>query len=402
MLCRKCGAELPEDAKTCQFCGATVTEDAEVSEDKDAQIRQRQINKMVEEKKQRLNEIQQRRDTKKAKQKRNKIILIVVLCATGVACAAMGGVYWNGIRTAPAATPVATLPAATVAPLSSPSALPMASVSPLPTAASSWEATGNAGGESSGANGAAGSASGNSSSSGGASGGSASSRGNASTDSSSGSSASSRGNASTGSSSGGSASSGGNTSTGSSSGGSATGGKASGQASAKNSGISTNNITAKLSRGEKVIEDNGRYYMTFILDGVRYYANVNVGATTAQVRDMTYTLDAVPTSDTYNGNTVYEITSMTKYNGSDYILPNSGTVLLTKNDISGMSKDDLALARNEIYARHGRKFQSEVYQQYFESKSWYKENPAYNYEDENANLNEIEIKNVQFIIDAEK
>ena len=32
--------------------------------------------------------------------------------------------------------------------------------------------------------------------------------------------------------------------------------------------------------------------------------------------------------------------------GSDYILANSGTKLLTNDDIKGMSKRDLALARN--------------------------------------------------------
>lgn len=394
MLCRKCGAELPEDAKTCQFCGAAVTEETDVPMDEDAQIRQRQMNKMVEEKKQRLNEIQQRRDTKKAKQKRNKIILIVVLCAAGVACAAMGGIYWNGVRTAPGATPVATLPAATIAPASTPITSPVASVSPLPTSvAASWEATGNTGSGSSDATGGNGTSGGSSSSGKSTGGGGSLSSSGASGSTGSGNGSSSSGNTS-GSSTGGSSASSGNTSGGT--------GSDSVQSSARNSGISSDNIAARLSQGEEVIEDNGRYYMTFISDGVRYYANVNAGATTAQVRNMTYTLDAVPTSDTYNGNTVYEITSMTKYNGNDYILPNSGTVLLTKSDIAGMSKEDLALARNEIYARHGRKFQSAVYQQYFESKSWYKENPSYNYDDENANLNEIEIKNVQFIIDAEK
>ncbi len=141
--------------------------------------------------------------------------------------------------------------------------------------------------------------------------------------------------------------------------------------------------------------------MTFTSGGVKYYAHVNPGATTEQVKNIEYTLNAAPTDETYNGNTVYEITSMTKYDGVDYILPHSGTQLLTKEDLQGMSSEDLALARNEIYARHGRRFMTEVYQRYFESKSWYHENPDYNYNDDNANLNDIEIKNVQFIIDFE-
>ena len=94
-------------------------------------------------------------------------------------------------------------------------------------------------------------------------------------------------------------------------------------------------------------------------------------------------------------------TSITNYAG-DYILANSGTKLLTNDDIKGMSKHDLALARNEIYARHGRKFQTEEYSKYFSGKSWYSINPNYNYSDDDSNLNSIEVKNVQFILNAER
>ena len=113
------------------------------------------------------------------------------------------------------------------------------------------------------------------------------------------------------------------------------------------------------------------------------------------------TVTAVPTSDKYNGSTVYEINSLTYYNGKDYILPNSGTKLVTNADIEGFSKDKLALARNEIYARHGRKFQMQEFKDYFEKQSWYKTNPNYNYEDDDSNLNSIESRNVTFLLNAE-
>ena len=142
--------------------------------------------------------------------------------------------------------------------------------------------------------------------------------------------------------------------------------------------------------------------MTFVANGIKYYANVNPGATTDQVKGKKYTLTAIPTDVTYDGNTVYEITSMAKYDGSGYILPESGTRLLTKSDLAGLTKEKLAYARNEIYARHGRRFKTSIYQQYFEKQSWYSENQNYNYDDENSNLNNIEIKNVELIIDAER
>ena len=48
-----------------------------------------------------------------------------------------------------------------------------------------------------------------------------------------------------------------------------------------------------------------------------------------------------------------------------YIFPNSDTEYLTKSDLSGMSKSEINLAKNELYARHGRKFKSKELQEYF-------------------------------------
>lgn len=141
--------------------------------------------------------------------------------------------------------------------------------------------------------------------------------------------------------------------------------------------------------------------MTFTMDGKRYYANVSEGSTTEQIKNKSFTIDADATQESYGGNTVYEISSMINTTGS-YVLEKSSEKLLTSSDIQGMSKYDLALARNEIFARHGRKFQTPEYSRYFSAKSWYKINPNYNYSDDNANLNEIEKKNVQFILTVEK
>ena len=56
----------------------------------------------------------------------------------------------------------------------------------------------------------------------------------------------------------------------------------------------------------------------------------------------------------------------------DYILPDSSTRRLNDEEVQELSKDDLRIARNEIYARHGRKFDDIQLQSYFNSKSWYK------------------------------
>ena len=56
---------------------------------------------------------------------------------------------------------------------------------------------------------------------------------------------------------------------------------------------------------------------------------------------------------------------------AEYILPESASRLLTEADLENLTQEDLRIARNEIYARHGRKFLDEGLQEYFDGKSWY-------------------------------
>jgi len=56
----------------------------------------------------------------------------------------------------------------------------------------------------------------------------------------------------------------------------------------------------------------------------------------------------------------------------------------------------LNYARNEIYARHGRKFNSQELQSYFNNQSWYY--GIYSPEEFNPNwLNSVEKANVEFL-----
>lgn len=54
-----------------------------------------------------------------------------------------------------------------------------------------------------------------------------------------------------------------------------------------------------------------------------------------------------------------------------YIIMNSDTILFTAEDLEGFDEDMCILARNGIYARHGRKFKSQSIQEYFEQFEWY-------------------------------
>ena len=76
-----------------------------------------------------------------------------------------------------------------------------------------------------------------------------------------------------------------------------------------------------------------------------------------------------------------------------FILPNSNVTELTDEEIAKLSNDDLRLAINEMYARHGYKFKGEDLQKYFDAKSWYK-NEGKNEDTVKAEFSEIEMKNM--------
>ena len=75
-----------------------------------------------------------------------------------------------------------------------------------------------------------------------------------------------------------------------------------------------------------------------------------------------------------------------------YILPDSNTMKLTDEVLGKLSTNELSIARNEIYARHGYIFKSSDLNKYFSTKPWYNPDPTYNGE-----LNEIEKYNINFI-----
>lgn len=54
-----------------------------------------------------------------------------------------------------------------------------------------------------------------------------------------------------------------------------------------------------------------------------------------------------------------------------YILPESSSRYLSMEDLEGLTKEECRIARNEIYARYGRKFDDEGLQSYFNEKEWY-------------------------------
>ena len=67
--------------------------------------------------------------------------------------------------------------------------------------------------------------------------------------------------------------------------------------------------------------------------------------------------------------------------------------LLTDDDLKGLSKSELRIKRNEIFARHGYIFKSKDLQDYFSKQDWY----TAKYEDVTDKLSNIEKQNVEIL-----
>lgn len=80
----------------------------------------------------------------------------------------------------------------------------------------------------------------------------------------------------------------------------------------------------------------------------------------------------------------------------EYIFPDSDSRYLEEDDLEGLDKEMLRIARNEIVARHGRRFDSEDLQSYFDSLDWYNGIIEPEEFDESV-LNEYEKANMTFI-----
>lgn len=82
---------------------------------------------------------------------------------------------------------------------------------------------------------------------------------------------------------------------------------------------------------------------------------------------------------------------------SAYILSFSNTRKLVTDDLTALTPWELKVARNEIYARHGRPFVSKDLSCYFAKQAWYTIDPEYT----DKSLSSLEVANAVFILDYE-
>ncbi len=114
-------------------------------------------------------------------------------------------------------------------------------------------------------------------------------------------------------------------------------------------------------------------------------------------------VSALASSDTYEKEVEQEWpeTQNDAETDRDYILPYSDRRYLSESDLYGLSKEECRLARNELYARHGRLFDDEELQAYFNRKDWYygRISPA---DFQESVLNDYEFYNRDLIVTYEK
>ncbi|GEM_PF-6480028 len=131
-----------------------------------------------------------------------------------------------------------------------------------------------------------------------------------------------------------------------------------------------------------------------------------------QVKHVEYDLDEVDVISLRGGGE-FQVTVWSKYGtgywSAEYYVDSSGncpswpdqmTHYLTDMELSGCSCWDLKILRNEIYARHGRKFKSKDLQDYFFAQPWYSIDP--NNLDGSKGQNKYEQKNAVKILNEER
>ena len=100
------------------------------------------------------------------------------------------------------------------------------------------------------------------------------------------------------------------------------------------------------------------------------------------------------TSTTTSGGT----TGTSTTTSASYIIADSNTRVISESELTSLTPWQLKVARNEIYARHGRPFVHKDLQCYFAKQSWYTADPNFT----ETSLSYIENKNIATILAYEQ
>lgn len=135
--------------------------------------------------------------------------------------------------------------------------------------------------------------------------------------------------------------------------------------------------------------DNGQLYLRVATEApvASVYPNVSCIMSRTQVQLVQPSPTVTPTPAENTAET------------GEYFFPESSSRYLSDEEIAIYNSDQLELAKNEIYARHGRQFVTDYIAEYFNSKSWYQGTIDPNTFDaeQDSIFNEYEIANINKI-----
>lgn len=141
----------------------------------------------------------------------------------------------------------------------------------------------------------------------------------------------------------------------------------------------------------------GLLILAAIAGGVWYYLKQKkqISDLEAQVKSASSSTSTTTTSTsvTSSSATSGSLSKTGTMPSNSYVISDSDSRVLVKADIINLTPWQLKVARNEIYARHGRPFVHKDLQCYFAKQSWYSSNPNFN---ENV-LSVLEKKNSELI-----
>lgn len=115
----------------------------------------------------------------------------------------------------------------------------------------------------------------------------------------------------------------------------------------------------------------------------------------------TSTSSAASTSSSSSSSASTSSSSSVRAN-AEYILPESNSRVYSEREFWPLSDYELFIARNEIFARRGRMFDSDILKEYFSAQPWYTGTYPPDEFDSKVTLNEYEKQNANNILELEK